>query len=273
MKNKILSSLIAILSLLCISSCTSQSDIANNGGLANTSGRLPGDSTLYGLACDGCSDSVLVFLSNDGGDPVRYNIINATRNKQVFGDLQIGDWVAVVLNPKDTTEARMVIDLDQLKGTWTFQVIPKLKKSATMTEEEILASMTDSMKKTLFVPREYGFTLKRHYQASPVGRIMHVNTLEDDSPVEYPKVTNYTSWRIYNGWLYLYTDTVDEQGKRIPQDKVGCDKGQFVFLGADSMACFYKPKVMQYHRKESAMKANEKAQKAVEEEAKKDTLK
>ena len=32
---------------------------------------IEGDSTLYGLACDGCTDSVLVFLSGKGGDPVR----------------------------------------------------------------------------------------------------------------------------------------------------------------------------------------------------------
>ncbi len=30
---------------------------------------LPGDSALYGLACDGCTDSVLVFLPYSGGDP------------------------------------------------------------------------------------------------------------------------------------------------------------------------------------------------------------
>ena len=30
-----------------------------------------GDSTLYGLACDGCTDSVVVFLPYEGGDPVR----------------------------------------------------------------------------------------------------------------------------------------------------------------------------------------------------------
>ena len=32
--------------------------------------RLPGDSTFYGLACDGCTDSVLVVLPADDSDPV-----------------------------------------------------------------------------------------------------------------------------------------------------------------------------------------------------------
>ena len=34
-----------------------------------------GDSMIYGLACDGCSDSVLVLLPDSGGDPVYYNIL------------------------------------------------------------------------------------------------------------------------------------------------------------------------------------------------------
>ena len=49
--------------------------------------KLKGDRTIYGLACDGCSDSVIVFLPNEGGDPVRYNIVNAQKNHQVFGDI------------------------------------------------------------------------------------------------------------------------------------------------------------------------------------------
>ena len=37
----------------------------------------PGDSALYGLACDGCTDSVLVFLPYSGGDPDTFDIITA----------------------------------------------------------------------------------------------------------------------------------------------------------------------------------------------------
>lgn len=235
--------------------------------------KLKGDSTLYGLACDGCSDSVIVFLPNEGGDPVKFNIVNAMKNNQVFGDIEIGDELAVLLNPNDSTEAAMVIDLEQIKGTWTFQVIPKLKPNPTKTEEEIMAEMSDSMKAALFVPREYGFTLKSYNQASPVGYIFKSNTLEDESPVEYPKVTVYTRWHIYNGWLYIYKDTVDEKGNRIPDEKVGHDDGIMKHLSADSMAALFGKKVMQYHRKKNAIEANKKAQEAEQKASVKDTIK
>ena len=76
-----------------------------------------GDRAIYGLACLGCSDTALVLLPNGGGDPVRYNILDATRNHQVFGDIEVGDWVCVMpCEEKDEkNRADMVIDLDQLK--------------------------------------------------------------------------------------------------------------------------------------------------------------
>jgi len=133
--------------------------------------------------------------------------------------------------------------------------------------------MSDSMKKALFIPREYGFTLKSYNQASPVGYIMKANSLEDESPVEYPKVTVYTSWHIYNGRLYIYKDTVDEQGHRIPQDSVGFDSGSMRYLSNDSMAALFGKKVMQYHRKLNALEANKRAQEAERKAAIKDTTK
>ena len=56
-----------------LAACT---DVATNGdqGAISDEVRLKGDHTVYGLACDGCSDSVIVVLRNEGGDPVRYNI-------------------------------------------------------------------------------------------------------------------------------------------------------------------------------------------------------
>ena len=37
--------------------------------------KVAGDSTLYGLACDGCTDSIVVILPNQGGDPDTFDII------------------------------------------------------------------------------------------------------------------------------------------------------------------------------------------------------
>lgn len=247
--------------------CSDRATDGDQGAISNEV-RLKGDKTVYGLACDGCCDSVVVLLRNEGGDPVRYNIVNAMKRKQVFGDIEIGDELAVVVNPHNPKEALEVIDLEQLKGTWTFQVLPKLKPSATKTEEQIMAEMSDSMKQALFVPREYGFTLKSHNLASPVGYIQKQNTLEDESPVEYPVVTVYTGWHIYNGWLYIYKDTVDERGNRLPNDSVGHDDGRMVYLSTDSMAALFGKKVMQYHRKASATEANRKAQEAINKQSK-----
>ena len=252
---------LASLFLLLLTACYNQATTGDQGAI-DVETQLKGDSTRYGLACDGCSDSVIVLLPNEGGDPVKFDIVTAKRNGQVYGTPEIGDELAIVPTPIDPYEAEMVIDLEQMKGTWTFQVVPKLKPNPTKSEDEIMAEMSDSMKAALFIPREYGFTLKSYNQASPVGYIIKSNSLEDESPVEYPKVTVYTSWHIFNGRLYIYKDTVDEQGHRIPQDSVGFDSGSMRYLSADSMAALFGKKVMQYHRKKNAMEANKEAQEA-----------
>ena len=77
-----------------------------------------GDSTLYGLACDGCTDSVLVFLKNNGDNLDTFNIVNAVEEHRIYGRPHIGDELAVILNPERTTEVKMVINLSQLKGQW-----------------------------------------------------------------------------------------------------------------------------------------------------------
>lgn len=270
MKKVIIPSL--IFSLFTLTACFDSVSTGDRGAIDKEAG-LKGDKTVYGLACDGCSDTEIVLLPDSGGDPVHYNIVDAKRNQQVFGTPKIGDKLAIIVNPEDKQEASLVIDLEQMKGTWTFQVIPKLRFNPLKTEEEIMAEMSDSLKNALFIPREYGFTLKSFNQASPVGYIMKSNTLEDESPVEYPKVTNYTSWHIYNGRLYLYKDTIDEKGNRIPRDSVGFDHGTMVYLAADTMAALFGKKVMQYHRKANALEANKKAQEAEKKAAKQDTIK
>lgn len=94
--------------------------------------RLPGDSTFYGLACDGCTDSVLVVLPADDSDPVSFNIIGAMRDRKVFGRPKIGDMMAVVVNKSDRRKADMVIDVEELKGTWVYLSMPKMRKHAPM---------------------------------------------------------------------------------------------------------------------------------------------
>ncbi len=64
---------------------------------------MTGDSTLYGLACEGCSDSVVVFLPEDGSDPVTYNILEAHRKGHVLGKLKIGDKIEIIPNHSCST--------------------------------------------------------------------------------------------------------------------------------------------------------------------------
>jgi hypothetical protein len=100
----------------------------------------------------------------------------------------------------------MVVDLDKLKATWTYQVMPHLRDLSHLSRRQqarILANMPDSIVENYMVPREYGFTLKRMGEARSVGFVMQNSSVEDDSPVEYPEVPQYTEWHAYNGKLLL----------------------------------------------------------------------
>ena len=48
-----------------------------------------GDKAIYGLACMGCTDSAVVMLPNQGGDPVKYNISKSTATTRY---LAISKW-------------------------------------------------------------------------------------------------------------------------------------------------------------------------------------
>ena len=231
------------------------------------------DSMLYGLSCDGTNDSVIVFLPFvDCADPVTYNIESAKANGRVIGKPQIGDWVGIMLNPQDSTEATMVINLDKLKGTWTYQVRPTWKDASRLTARAMrknFAAMPDSIKEAYLVPREYGFTLKRSSQASPVGMVRRNSSLEDDSPVEYPKVKYYTGWKARNGHLIL--TSVDSlvlstsQHKNATKQKEHHDTLDFIFMSEDSLVLRNsKNEIISFHRKANAITANAEAQKAAQ---------
>lgn len=242
-------------------------DQKENGLRANKNDHAKGDSTIYGYACDGSTDSTLVILPTDCSDPVTYDIVRASRNKQVFGSMSIGDWVGIVVNPRNKREVVTAIDLDELKGTWTYQVLPYLKESATKTKAEIEAELTDSMRELYFIPREYGWTLKRHWQASTVGNVYGGNSLADESPVEYPKVKTFTGWHIYNGLLIMTRDTMDEHRNPIPANKVEQDTNRIVYLQGDSLCVYFEGNYVGFHRQKNARAANRKAQAAANKEA------
>ena len=218
-----------------------------------------GDSTLYGLACPGCTDSAVIVLPDSGGDPVKYDILRATKKRRVYGGLKTGDWIGVVPDNENPAEAYLVIDLDDLKGTWTYSVMPSLRDVTGLSkrqQERILAQMPDSIVETYMVPREYGFTLKRQSQARSVGFVMQSSTATDDSPVVYPEVPNVSEWHVFNGRLILTRKEITTSGDA--QDAVTYnDTLQFVFLRDDSLVLRSKDgSITGYHRRKDAASAN-----------------
>lgn len=236
---------------------------------------IKGDSMVYGLACDGTNDSSIVVYPFSGGDPVTYSCIDATRQKQVFGAPQIGDWVGLVLDKEDSTVATMVINLDQLKGTWTYPVMPTLKDFEHLSkrmqkrmQREALENMPDSVKDIYFVPREYGFTLKRSHVAQAVGRVFSGHSLEDDSPVKYPEVSNYCQWFPWNGKLILVSTTAAQINVKAENSAVPVftfDTLSFVSLTSDSLVLMHNGTKYGFHRKENSITANAHATKKAEE--------
>lgn len=218
-----------------------------------------GDKAIYGLACMGCTDSVVVLLPNAGGDPVRYNILEATRKQQVFGNIEIGDWICVIPNPEEKNHASMVVDLDKLKATWTYQVMPHLRDVSHLSKRQqarILANMPDSIVETYMVPREYGFTLKRMGEARSVGTVMQAAGVDDDSPVEYPAVPQFNEWHAYNGKLILIGNPVEINGI-VFNKQVRRDTLSFVYMTGDSLVLRdSRGTVHSFHRKKDARTAN-----------------
>lgn len=229
-----------------------------------------GDRAIYGLACMGCTDSVVVLLPNSGGDPVRYNILEATRKRQVFGDIEIGDWICVLPVEGETGRASMVIDLDKLKATWTYQVMPHLRDLSHLSRRQqarILANMPDSIVETFMVPREYGFTLKRMGEARSVGFVMQNSSVEDDSPVEYPKVPLYTEWHAYDGKLLLVKGHYEVQGV-VFNEKPSTDTLTFLYMKNDSLALSdSQGRIYAYHRKANDRDVNVAARAAAVKQA------
>lgn len=170
----------------------------------------PGDSTLYGLACDGTTDSILVLLPLAGGDPDTFDIINAHQERHIYGRPHIGDKLAVILNPEDKQEVLMLVNMERLKGKWCYEVMPTFRNLSNMPERiqrRMLERIPDSMKQKLMTPREYGYQLKNGNSIQTIGAIRRTTT-DDMSPVEYPAIKRYVEWRLYNGKLILTTDSL-----------------------------------------------------------------
>lgn len=249
MKSKSLT--IAVVTVLLATACGGKqgSEQAASGNSDDgTEQNEPGDSTVYGLACDGCTDTLLVFLPRSGGDPDTFNILDAMKAHHVFGRPMIGDKVAVVLNHDNAKVADMVIDMEQLKGEWCYMVKPKLRQRVGMSQEHQQEMMqhNDSMLQKLMQPREYGMEIKSDYTARPIG-ITYGATPDENSPVEYPQTKSYREWRIFNGRLILNETHRDTTGVTTITNS---DTAQFVLMRRDTLVLRFSNGEQQgYYRK------------------------
>ena len=154
-----------IFALAMLSSCSQTKENDNQVESSEVDSLLNDDATIYGLACDGCNDTIVVFLTldYDGGDPDTLNVLDATRQHMVFGNIRIGDKLAIVRDEQDSTKAHMLVDLDNMMGEWCQQVLPTLRERADMeglTHHEKVEQLPDSIRELLHIPHEYTYVFK-----------------------------------------------------------------------------------------------------------------
>lgn len=234
---------------------------------------LTGDKTVYGLACEGCNDTVIVLLPTDNSDPVTYNILDATRAGNIRGKVSIGDRLALVLDPNDKKKATLVIDLEDLMGIWCYIVMPKLKDFTNMSNREQarkLAAMPDSLKQTYYIPREYGFWVKQNWMAQSVGYIREDPSVADESPVVYPALGYFTAWHIWNGKFIIVSGTPKEDSKgNMTVVNLHNDTCDIAYLDGDSLVLSSDGASRSYYKKKNIGEVNKKAKKIADQLSKK----
>ncbi len=237
--------------------------------------RMKGDSAVYGLACDGCNDTVIVMLPETMGDPKTYNVYEAKRKGHVLGKIQIGDKLCVMLNKKDSTKADLVVDMNDLMGIWCYIVMPRLRDAGKMTagqERAMMNNMSDSLKEIYLIPREYGFYLKPDWQAQSVGYVNDDNSLADESPVVFPSLGFFTGWHLWNGQLMIASGT-PEFGKngQIKIKDTHYDTCAIDYLNDDSLVLSSDGVSRSYYKKKNINELNRRAQ-AIANKLKKEAI-
>ena len=194
------------------------------------------NATIYGLACDGCNDTIVVFLTldYDGSDPDTLNVLDATRQHMVFGNIRIGDKLAIVRDENDSTKARMVVVIEDLMGQWCQQVLPTLRNRADMeglTQRQKEEQLPDSIRELLNSPLEYTYVFKHDNILYTKGANRH-NTSDEILPVEYPVLKRYREWNFHNGQIILVESMTDSLGVT---NLVSADTVDLMLLTADSL--------------------------------------
>ena len=206
---------------------------------------LPGDTTYYGLACEGCTDSLLILIPLDGSDPDTFNIFDARMAHHVFGHPSIGDQMAVVRNGEDSTVADLVINIDRLEGEWRYQVMPQLRRRQADSTgiSQSAVHLPDSFIKRWLQPKEYGYDIRRDNAVRPVGAIPEAEAKK--GPVEYPALKRYRQWHILNGHILLSQTRRDTTGQTTI---VSTDTADIVLMRRDSLVLRFKDSEQGFYR-------------------------
>lgn len=209
----------------------------------------PDDKTLYGIACDGSNDTLLIYLSvpYEGSDPDTINVLEASRQRLVIGRPRIGDKVAFIRNEEDSTVADMVIVIEALKGKWAYKVFPTLRKRADMPDDIITDSLPERLRNLLNTPVEYTWDIKENGTIITMGS--NRQEREDrQMPVDYEKGKRYHLWHIFNGKLILTETRTDSLGNtHITRN----DTAEFVSLRRDSLTLRYDDQLHGFYKKNS----------------------
>ena len=230
----------------------------NNNGDNQTSGdslnhepiarQLEGDSTIYGLACEGSNDSIIVILTSVNSNPDTIDVLEARINRRVFGRPEIGDQVAILMSAGKKSVADIVINIDRLKGEWCYQVMPRLRRrvgAAADSAVQLPPDFPDSLRRKWFTPREYGFELRRDNTMRPIG--VQPNEAErQPGPVEYPVLKRYRQWHVYNGHLLFSETQRDTLGH---QQIISTDTIDIVFMRRDTLQLRFADHEQGYYRR------------------------
>ena len=219
-----------------------------------------GDSMLYGLACDGCSDSVLVFLPDKGGDPVNFSIVEARLNHKVFGRPRIGDRMAVLVDTVNPKVLMLAINMEQVKGTWFYEELPQLRRRIPTPDNNEVAREVkekeqhrrDSFLQTFMVPREYVYTLKRDHTVSTQGGPPRTTSLDGNTPVEYPPMKRYAEWHLCNGKIIFTYSSFPVPGDNDSVTLVN-DTAEFVMLRRDTMTLRFSDRIQGFKLKPDSL--------------------
>jgi hypothetical protein len=152
-------------------------------------------------------------------------------------------------NGTDSTIADIVINIEEIIGTWCYEAKPTLHRRADMnglSQKQILSQLPDSLRQLLTVTREQGMQLNGDNTARPIGTVRPHHE-DEKNPIKYPTVKRYRQWRLYNGRLLLTTTMPDSLGQEFA---TGTDTATLVCLERDTLALLISNTIQGFYRKE-----------------------